>query len=108
MLQICTSQRTEIFGPNGNDPRCRYVQLACGITTSLLYHDPAFGDPISIFGAVSPSPTLQPIPEPPKALNRGYAPSMHCSQASLNDVEHVELYVHTLEDFRCSGNLGKA
>jgi hypothetical protein len=30
---------------------------------------------------------------------------MHCSQASLKHVEHVELYIHPLEDFICSGIL---
>jgi hypothetical protein len=30
---------------------------------------------------------------------------MNSSQASLEDVEHVEFYIHTLEDFRCSGIL---
>ncbi|RFU33319.1 hypothetical protein B7463_g2988, partial [Scytalidium lignicola] len=104
-IMIRTSQRTEIFGLDNSDRRSNYIQLTCGATTALLYHVPAYGDPISVFGAVSQSPALQPTSESPEVPNGRDMPSMYNSQASLRNVASVELYIHILEDARCSGIL---
>ncbi|TAQ83463.1 hypothetical protein B7494_g8213 [Chlorociboria aeruginascens] len=106
-IMLRTSQRTQIFGPNDQDQRCHYFPLAYGLATSLLYHVPASGNPISVFGAVSTSPSLPTALEPNAVFNGGGTPSMYRSQASLKDVAHIEAYIHVLEGNRCSGILVK-
>ncbi|KAH8800817.1 hypothetical protein F5884DRAFT_539499 [Xylogone sp. PMI_703] len=76
-----------------------------GPTTALLYHVPACGDPISVYGAASHSPALRRKAKSPTVPGSGDMPLMHHFQASLQNVARVEFYIHPLEDTRCSGIL---
>ncbi|KAH8808909.1 hypothetical protein F5884DRAFT_385966 [Xylogone sp. PMI_703] len=105
ILMMRTSQRTEVFGPEGGHRRSNYAQLMCGPPTALLYHVPACGETISVFGVASHSLASRKNPESPVIPYRGNMSLMHHSQASLEDVAHVELYIHPLEYARCSGML---
>ncbi|RDL36495.1 uncharacterized protein BP5553_05847 [Venustampulla echinocandica] len=105
-VMIRTSQRTLNFGPNGHCQESYYFQLTDGPTTSLLYHVPASGQPISVFGAASKSLARYPSPKPPVIPEIGEVANVHRTRVSLKDVAHVEVYTHILQNI-CSGILVK-